>query len=153
MSSIKGIRNARQEMDIAPSRKATLYFVTESDEIKDIIEKGQGYYLNLASSDKVVVQKDKSGIDEDNISVVLDRAEIFIPLKELIDFKKELERLEKEREKLEGELKRVSGKLSNKSFISKAPEKVVNEEKAKEEKYQEMMNKVLERIESVKKNI
>ena len=153
MTSIKGIRNARQEMDIAPSRKASIYFVTKDEEIVNILNKGKNYFLNLASADEIFIVDNKDNIDEDNISIVLDRAEVFIPLKDLIDFEKEIERLEKEKEKLEGELKRVKGKLSNSSFVDKAPAKVVEEEKEKQIKYQEMMDKVLERLDSIKKNI
>ncbi|CCQ98560.1 valyl-tRNA synthetase [[Clostridium] ultunense Esp] len=150
MEAIKGIRNARQEMNIAPSKKATLIFITRDEEIKDIINYGKRYFINLASGEDIQIQEDKSNLGEDNISVVLDRCEVFIPLKNLIDFEKEIERLEKEKEKLAGELKRVRGKLSNEGFIQKAPEQVVEKEKAKEKKYQDMMNKVLERLESLK---
>ena len=67
-------------------------------------------------------------------------------MEELIDFDKEIERLNKEKETLEAELKRVNGKLNNKNFVDKAPEKVVNEEREKQAKYQEMYDKVLERL-------
>lgn len=150
MNSIKSIRNARQEMDVAPSRKAKIFFVSEDEKIRSIIEAGESFYLNLASADSISVGDNKAGISEENLSIVIDRAEIYIPLDDLIDFEKELERLEKEREKLEGELKRVKDKLSNESFVSKAPEKVVNEEKEKELKYQDMMDKVMERLDSLK---
>ncbi len=151
-TAIKGIRNARAEMNVVPSRKANIIFVTEDRDIEEIISKGERYFINLASGENIKVLPDKEGLGEDNISVVLDRAEAFLPLEDLIDFDKEIERLEKEKEKLEGELKRVKGKLSNEGFISKAPEKVVDGEKKKLEKYEDMMEKVLERLESLKNN-
>lgn len=150
MEAIKGIRNARQEMNIAPSKKATLIFVTKDENIKEVINYGKRYFVNLASGEDIKIQEDKSQLGEDNISVVLNKCEVFIPLKELIDFGKEIERLEKEKKKLEEELKRVRGKLSNKGFIEKAPEQVVSKEKEKEKKYQDMMDKVLERLGSLK---
>lgn len=150
MEAIKGIRNARQEMNIAPSKKATLIFVTKDENIKEVINYGKRYFVNLASGEDIKIQEDKSQLGEDNISVVLNKCEVFIPLKELIDFGKEIERLEKEKKKLEEELKRVRGKLSNKGFIEKAPEQVVSKEKKKEKKYQDMMDKVLGRLESLK---
>ena len=151
--SIKHIRNARLEMDIAPSKKSPIIFVTNDIHIGELIISGERYFKNLSSAETVIVQATKEGLDGENIAVVLDRAEAFLPLKDLIDFKKEMERLEKEKEKLQGELKRVISKLSNKGFVSKAPEKIIDEEKAKKKKYEEMMEKVLERIENVKKNI
>jgi len=74
-----------------------------------------------------------------------------LPLEDLIDFEKELERLNKEKDNLEKELQRVKGKLSNQGFIGKAPQNVIEEERAKEKKYQEMLEKVYERINSLKK--
>ncbi|MGO1470657.1 MAG: class I tRNA ligase family protein, partial [Tissierella sp.] len=152
-TAIKNIRNARLEMDIAPSKKSTIVFVTKNTHIEDIINKGERYFKNLASAEDVLVQSSKEGLDGENIAVVLDKAEAFLPLKDLIDFEKEMERLQKEKEKLQDELKRVTSKLSNEGFISKAPEKIINGEKAKKEKYESMMEKVLERIENIKNNI
>lgn len=151
-SGIKGIRNARAEMNIIPSRKSNQIFITKDEKIKNIIKNGERYFINLASAEEIEILDDKSKIGEDTISVVLDKCEVFLPLKELIDFEKEIERLEKEKEKLEGEIKRVVGKLSNAGFISKAPEQVVDEEKQKQKKYEEMLDNVVERLESIKSN-
>lgn len=153
MNAIKGIRNARAEMNVAPSRRSKVLFVTNDEEIKNVLNIGEGYFINLASASEIEILDNKEGIGEDNIAVVVEKCEIYLPLKDLIDFEKEIERLEKEKEKLDGELKRVKGKLSNQSFVSKAPKQVVDAEKEKEVKYQDMMNKVLERLESLKKNI
>ncbi len=152
-TAIKHIRNARLEMDIAPSKKAPIIFVTKDRQVGELIKSAERYFKNLSSAESIIVQETKEGLDGENIAVVLEKAEAFLPLKDLIDFKKELERLEKEKEKLEGELKRVTSKLSNEGFVSKAPENIINAEKAKKEKYEEMMQKVLARIESVKNNI
>ena len=80
------------------------------------------------------------------MSAVIDGAEIYIPLEDLVDYNAEYERLLKEQKKLEGEVKRVEGKLSNEGFVSKAPEKVINEEKEKMVKYKEMLEKVTDRL-------
>ncbi|NLY45081.1 MAG: valine--tRNA ligase [Tissierella sp.] len=151
-TSIKAIRNARAEMNIAPSKKSNIIFVVESEEIKDLIVNGKRYFLNLASAEDVSISDSKEGFGEDYISVVLEKSEAFLPLKDLIDYDKEIERLEKEKEKLEGELKRVKGKLSNEGFVSKAPEAVINGEKEKMAKYEDMMDKVIERLASLKKD-
>lgn len=148
-TAIKGIRNARAEMNIAPSRKANVIIVTKEESIKKYLEKGKRYFMNLASAEDIQIFEDKSNLGEDNISIVLDKCEIFLPLKDLIDYEKEIERLDKEKEKLEGEIKRVIGKLSNQGFIAKAPVAVVEEEKEKQLKYEEMLSKVLERLEGL----
>ena len=108
-------------------------------------------FMTLASAESISFKNDKTSLGDDNISVVLEKCEVFIPLKELIDFDKEIERLEKEKDKYLDEINRVDNKLSNEGFISKAPAKLVDEEKAKKEKYSDMLNNVLERLESLKK--
>lgn len=150
-SAIKGIRNARAEMNIVPSKKASLIFVTDNEDIKTTVEKGMKKFMTLASAESISFKNDKTSLGDDNISVVLEKCEVFIPLKELIDFDKEIERLEKEKDKYLDEINRVDNKLSNEGFISKAPAKLVDEEKAKKEKYTDMLNNVLERLESLKK--
>ncbi|MBC8591300.1 valine--tRNA ligase [Wansuia hejianensis] len=151
-TAIKGIRNARAEMNITPSKKSAVIFVSKDKDKRELILNGERYFKNLAGAEFIKAQNNKEGVGEDNISIVLDRGEIYLPLKDLIDFDKEIERLEKEKEKLEDELKRVKGKLSNKGFISKAPEKIVNAEKEKQRKYEEMMDKVLERLDALQKD-
>jgi len=150
-SAIKGIRNARAEMNIVPSRKAGLIFVTEDESLKEIISQSEKKFRTLASADSITFTSDKSGFGEGFVSVVLDGCEVFLPLADLIDFDKELERLEKEKAKLEDEIKRVDAKLSNQGFVAKAPSKVVDEEKEKQIKYKQMLENVLERINSLKK--
>ena len=84
------------------------------------------------------------------VTVVCDGAKIFIPFGELVDIEKELERLNKEIVRLEGEIARVDNKLSNEKFVSKAPAKVIDEEKAKKEKYTRMLEQVKQTIENLK---
>jgi len=151
MEAIKGIRNVRAEMAVVPSRKAKVMIVTGSNDVKAAMEEGKVYFERLASASEVEVLAEKKGIPEGAVSVLINGAEIYLPLEDLVDFEKELERLNKEKDNLEKELKRVGGKLANQGFIAKAPQNVIEEERAKEKKYQEMLEKVLERINSLKK--
>jgi len=149
MEAIRSLRNVRAEMDVPPSKKASL-MVLANDKIKNIIEKNAEYLVSLASVSEVTFIANESEAADDAVSAVIDGAEMFLPLDELIDFKKEVDRLEKEKEKFAKEVDRVNKKLSNQGFISKAPDKLVQEEKDKREKYSEMLNKVQERIEVMK---
>ena len=146
MQSISAIRNRRAEMNVPPSKKAKVIIVTDKT---DVFKQGTAFFEKLASASEAVVQTDKSGISDNAVNVVVPSAEVFLPLDELVDKTKELERLNAEKKKLEGEIKRVEGKLNNAGFVSKAPQKVVDEEKAKGEKYKEMLEKVLENIKSM----
>ena len=111
---------------------------------------GKLFFAPLAYASEVSIQKDKTGIADDAVSVVIPNANIYIPFAELVDISQEIERLEKEEARLEGELKRVNGMLSNERFVSKAPQAKIDEEKAKLEKYTQMMNQVKERLASLR---
>ena len=146
MDAVSAVRNRRAEMNVVPSKKAKVIIVTNKT---DVFENGSAFFVKLASASEVTVQTDKSGIDANAVNIVVPSAEIYLPMSELVDKDKELERLNAEKKKLEGEIKRVEGKLNNQGFVAKAPQKVVDEEKAKGEMYKEMLEKVLENIKNM----
>ncbi|MBR1450888.1 MAG: valine--tRNA ligase, partial [Lachnospiraceae bacterium] len=147
--AVRGIRNVRSNMNVAPSKKANVYIVTEDDKVKDAFEKGRLFFESLAGASGTFIQSDKSGIDDDAVSVMIANATLYIPFAELVDISAEIDRLEKERGRLEGEIKRCQGMLSNEKFISKAPEAKVNEEKEKLEKYTLLLDQVKERLDTL----
>ncbi len=149
--AIRGIRNVRAEMNVAPSKKAQVYVVSDKPEMLAIFEEGKLFFAPLAYASEVIMQADKSGIAEDAVSVVIANATLYIPFAELVDIKQEIERLEKEMKRLEGELARVNGMLGNEKFVSKAPQAKIDEEKAKLEKYSQMMEQVKERLAQLSK--
>ena len=144
---IKGIRNIRANMNVAPSKKANMIFVTDKE---DVIEAGKGFIEKLAGAESVAIQKDKAGIPDNAVSLAVPGIEIYIPFNELVDISAEIERLEKEKLTYENEIKRVEKMLSNEGFIAKAPESKIEEEKAKKAKYEELLAKTEERIKSLK---
>lgn len=137
-------------MNVAPSKKAKVFVVSEDADIRDIFENGRVFFATLGYASEVVIQSDKSDIEDDAVSVVIPKATIYMPFAELVDIEKEKERLEKEVQKLEKELARVNGMLSNENFVSKAPEKKINEEKEKKAKYEQMMEQVKEQLARLK---
>lgn len=149
--AIRNIRNLRAEMNVPPSKKAKIVVVSEDDKILDIFERGKVFFATLAYGNEILVQKDKTGIDDDAVSTIIPGATIFIPFAELVDIAKEIERLQKEKEKLIKEVERVEKKLSNKGFVEKAPQKVIEEEKEKQVKYKTMLEQVQERLEALSK--
>lgn len=151
MDAIRSIRNIRAEMNVPPSRRAKVIFVAEGQREREIIEEGSGFFEKLAGASEISVRRSREGIPDNAVASVIAGAEIFIPLEDLIDIGREIERLEKERDNLKKELDRVESKLSNEGFISKAPQKIIEEEKAKQARYGEMYGKVLERLELLKK--
>ncbi len=144
--AVRGIRNVRAQMNVVPSRKALVYVVSPKEELLHIFEEGKLFFQTLACASDVLLQKDKRGIADDAVSVVIPNATLYIPFAELVDIDKEIGRLKKEEERLTGELERVNGMLSNERFIGKAPEAKIAEERAKKEKYEQMMAQVKERL-------
>ena len=147
MDAVSAVRNRRAEMNVPPSKKAKMIIVTSKPEI---FGKGTAFFERLASASEVEIAGNKDGAELNSVNIVVAGAEIYLPMSELVDKEKELARLNDEKKKLEGEIKRVEGKLSNAGFVSKAPQKVVDEERAKGEKYKSMLEKVIENIEAMK---
>ncbi len=144
--AVRGIRNVRTEMNVAPGRKAAVYVISENEGVRQIFEEGRQFFTSLAAASELTVQADKSGIDDSAVSVVIPNATVYIPFEELVDIAQEIERLKKEQKRLEGELARVQGMLGNEKFMSKAPKQKVDEERAKLEKYAQMKAQVEERL-------
>ena len=144
--AVRAIRNVRTSMNVPPSRKAKVFVVTEDADLTDIFENSRVFFSTLASASEVAIQKDKTGIGEDAVSAVIPKAAIYMPFAELVDIEKETERLKKEEERLTKELARVNGMLANEKFVSKAPQAKIDEEKAKLQKYTEMMEQVKTRL-------
>ncbi|MBR1442264.1 MAG: valine--tRNA ligase, partial [Firmicutes bacterium] len=145
-SAVKNIRNIRAQMNVVPSKKVKVFVVSDNENVKNIFENGKVFFASLGYASEVVIQSGMDGIGDDAVSAVIQNGVIYMPFAELVDIEKEKERLAKEKSKLVKEVQRVEGKLSNEGFISKAPEKVINEEKAKLEKYTGMLKQVEEQI-------
>ena len=149
MEAITSLRNVRSEMNVPPSKKAKLLVYVTEAQASESFRAGVSYFEKLASASEIKFISSKEEAPKNAVSVVTRGAELFMPLTELIDIDKEIERLNKEKEKLEGEIERVEKKLSNEKFVAKAPQNVVDEEKAKGQKYRDMLASVIERIDSL----
>jgi valyl-tRNA synthetase len=139
-SIIVGIRNARNKMNVHPSKKAKLIFVT--NKYKDLIENSKLFLEKLGFGSEIIIQETKENIDSNAISILESNLELYIPFEDLVDLKAEKERLE-------NEIERGEKMLSNPGFINKAPESKVQEEKQKLAKYKELLSAVEERLASM----
>ena len=131
------IRNIRAKMNVHPSKKVELIFVT--NKYKDEIEQSKEYIQKLGFGNKVLIQPDKNGIKEDAIRIIKEGLEIYMPLEGLVDLEEEAKRKQEEKSKIEFEIQRCEKMLSNPGFINKAPKEKIDEEKEKLEKYKEML--------------
>ena len=141
---IVGIRNIRNNMNVHPSKKSELIFVTTK--YNDLIEASIAFLEKLGFANKIIIQDSKDGIDPNAISIIAQDLELYIPFNDLVDIAAEIERLTKEKETAQSELNRAQGMLSNEKFVSKAPEKLIAGEKEKVAKYTEMIEKIDERL-------
>jgi len=149
--AVRGIRNTRAGMNVPPSKKAFVYVVSSEEEVRKVFEDCKVIFASLGYASEISILETKEGISDDAVSVVIPNATIYMPFDELVDREKEIERLKKEEEKLKGELLRVDKMLSNPNFVNKAPAKKIEEEKAKKEKYEQMMSQVVKQLENLSK--
>ena len=149
--AVRGIRAVRTELNVPPSKKASVYVVSADAGIRETFAHSRVFFATLAHAGEVHIQEDKTGIGEDAVSTVIPGASIYIPFAELVDLEKELERLGKEQQRLQKEIARSNGMLNNEKFVSKAPAAKVQEERDKLENYANMLKQVEERLEQLKK--
>lgn len=141
---VVNIRNIRANMNVIPSKKTKLIFVTKK--YNDIIKQEEDILKKLGFADSIEIREEKENIPSNAISIVNEGIEVFIPFEELVDVEKEKERLKLEKEKLEAEVTRAEKMLANEGFVSKAPKAKIEEEEAKLKKYKEMLETVEKRI-------
>ncbi len=141
---IVNIRNIRANMNVVPSKKTKIIFVTTK--YKKLLEQSNEFLKKLGFADSIEIRENKKDIPSNAISIVQEGVEVFIPFEELVDIEKELERLNGEKEKLEKEVERATKMLANKGFVEKAPKEKIEEEEEKLKKYKEMLETVEKRI-------
>lgn len=151
--AIRGIRNAKAEMDIEPFRKSKLYLLTEDDARADVYDELKDHFANLANCTSIERIGDRDAVSDDVISVVVEKAELFLPMKDLVDYDKEDQRLKKDIEKTESEIERAEKKLANENFVSKAKPEVVEKEREKLAMYKENLKNLKERAAFVEKQL
>ncbi|MDG4812896.1 valine--tRNA ligase [Hydrogenovibrio sp. 3SP14C1] len=127
---IMGVRKIRSEMDIAPSKSLPILLTNLQEQDKTWLENNRVFLQTLAKLESITLLENEKEAPESAVALV-GEMKILIPMAGLIDKEAELTRLSKEINRLDGEVKRFTGKLSNESFVSKAPEAVVEKEKQK----------------------
>ncbi len=149
--AVRGIRNVRAEMNVVPSRKSKVFIVSDDEYTRIVFSRSEVFLKTLAYASEISVQEGKEGIGSDAVSCVVEKATIYMPFADLVDVEKELERLKGEKDKMLKEIERVDKKLANQGFVSKAPQKVIDEEKAKGEKYRAKLSQIEERLKQLSK--
>ncbi|MEK5390558.1 valine--tRNA ligase [Margalitia sp. FSL K6-0131] len=146
---IRSVRNIRSEVNTPLSKKIKIFIKAKDETIQETLNNNTAYIERFCNPEELVIGIDISAPDK-AMTAVVTGAEIFLPLEGLINIEEELARLQKELEKWNQEVERVQKKLSNEKFVSKAPQKVVEEERAKEKDYLDKQAAVSARISELK---
>ncbi|OIJ10291.1 valine--tRNA ligase [Anaerobacillus arseniciselenatis] len=146
---IRSVRNTRAELNVPMSKKIELIIKSKDSDVLNKLEEGRSYLEKFCNPEQLQIGTDLQA-PEKSMSSVLTGVELYLPLAGLLDLDAEIARLEKELKKLDSEVERVQKKLSNQGFVAKAPEKVIEEEKAKEKDYLEKRTTVQARIDELK---
>ena len=144
MNIIVEIRNIRSKMNVHPSKKTKLIFVTKT--AKEEIEQSATFLEKLGFANKIEVQETGENIPENAVAIISKNMEVHIPFEDLVDLEEEKKRLQDEKKRLEAEVARGEKMLSNPGFVSKAPESKINEEKAKLANYKELLENVEQKL-------
>ena len=136
-------------MNVHPSKKSELIFVIDDEEYKTLIENSKSWLEKLGFASKIEIEKDETNIPKHVVTMLADRIKAFIPSEELVDLAEEKAKLEAEKTRLEAEVARSTKMLSNPGFVNKAPEAKVQEEKEKMQKYKEMLEDTIKRLEQI----
>jgi valyl-tRNA synthetase len=131
MAAIRAVRARRAEMNVPPSKRPHITIVSDAPEA---FEAGSAYIARLAGAGGVTVSRAAPADLEGLVSAATDSARIYMPLSELVDLDAERGRITRELEKARAELERLEGKLRNAEFTSKAPQRVVDAERARADK-------------------
>ncbi|MGP9042580.1 valine--tRNA ligase [Cytobacillus kochii] len=146
---IRSVRNIRAEVNTPLSKKIDMLIKTKDEKVQKVLSKNVGYIERFCNPEQLTIAIDAKAPDK-AMTAIVTGAEIILPLAGLINIDEEIARLQKEWDKLNKEVERVQKKLSNEGFIKKAPEKVIAEEKAKEQDYSEKRSAVEARMNELK---
>ena len=152
IEAITALRARRAEMNVPMSKKVNLTIAAAQPEV---FEAGKAFFLRLAGAEDVKVcgmeAADAASGDDGLVEVTTHAARLFMPLAELVDFEKELARIAKEKENCLKQIAMFESKLSNEAFVSRAPEKVVSDQKEKLAKNQALLAQLIESEKRLKK--
>ena len=140
---IVAVRNIRAELNIAPSKPLNALLRSVSEQDKARVEANQTFFATLAKLESMTILADGETAPMSTTQLV-GEMELLIPMAGLIDVAAEMARIDKQLEKLVGEAKRIEGKLNNQGFVAKAPEAVIEKERAKLAEFQRDMDKLSE---------
>ena len=145
MTVIRNVRNARNSMNVADNVKTNLYVVTTNKEIKNNIE----MIKKLANGKEIECFATEEKIPANCTVCVCDCLKIFIPNTDMIDPAEEKSRLENELKRVDAEIERANRMLNNPGFVAKAPAQLIEQEKAKIEKYNALKLEIMASIEKI----
>lgn len=151
IDAIRAIRNVRAEHNIVPKQSINIEIFSNNNYYLELFKNSTAYIERLCNVSELQLSNNRSNKYENAHQISMANFDILIPMSDLIDLDEEIKKLEKENEKLKKLIKSQEGKLQNEAFISKAPEKVVLNEKNKLHDYQKILESNIKRINDLSK--
>ena len=146
LNMIRNIRNERLNSGINGSKKVNAQVYLKNEKDKKLFKLCEDYIKRLGYIENMEYIDTEEKANNNYTSITLPRISIYLDLLGAVDLDKENERLNNEKEKVLKELNRAKSMLSNEKFVSKAPANLVEQEKMKVIKYEEMLNDIEKRI-------
>ena len=143
---IRAIRNLRSEMNVPLGKKAQVVLMAQEETTLDVLRRGVPYLTNLAKLSAWELKLTTVEKPQQAVTNLVSGVEVYLLLQGLIDLEQEIARLQKENKALDQEVLRLEKKLQNKGFVTKAPRKIVEQEKEKLKDYQTQKKALEERI-------
>ena len=147
---IRQIRNARANMNITGSKKTSAQIVLEKGKFEEVFKEAQNYFKKLAYIENIEYLDSIDDANTKYVALYDEKINVFLNMSDAIDLDAEIAKLEKERQTATSELKRAQGMLKNENFVKKAPEKLIQAEKEKVEKYTDLLEKIELRLNELK---
>ncbi|NLC26597.1 MAG: hypothetical protein GX777_08265, partial [Fastidiosipila sp.] len=148
MEAIRGVRNLRAEYRV-PAAKKVNAVIRAKENIAQRLLQGEETLSRLAGINEIHRTAESETL-KDGVSVQFPGGELLISMRELVDIEEEIKRLEEEELRIKKEIQRSLNMLNNKNFVDRAPKEVVNNEKAKFERYQDELKHAEKRVEALR---
>ncbi|MEN6326867.1 MAG: valine--tRNA ligase [Syntrophomonas sp.] len=133
MQLIRALRNIRAEFNVNPGASIKAIILVGDDSKSQLIKENQNYIMQMANVAELQILKALDEKPRHAVSALTTLAEVYVPLEGVIDVEKEIQRLLKEMKNAENDEQKALAKLNNENFLARAPQEVIEKEKAKAE--------------------
>ena len=153
MSTLKeivtSVRTIRSELNILPSKKIDVLISVNNENDKKLFEDLKDTITSLSKIDNLEIDLNIKKPKKSAVGICK-KCVAYVPLGDLVNTDSEIKRLTKRLNEVKDFINTIEKKLKNKSFIGKAPENIVNNEKSKLNDFIVERDKIIDNIAMLK---